>query len=73
MDTTLFNRTGRLFANPSFVDGVSRAFDLLGNQDIYNEDASPEEADKKAIFSDWASVGDHLVSAAEKLSSDARK
>ncbi len=73
MNTTLFNRSGRLFANPSFIDGVSRAFDFLGNQDVYNEDLTAEEVDSKALFSDWASVGDHLISAAEKLASDVRK
>ncbi len=73
MNTILFNRSGRLFANPSFVEGMSRTFDFLGNQDIYNEDLTPEEADCKALFSDWASVGDHLISAVEKFASDARK
>ncbi len=73
MNTFLFNRSGRLFANPSFLDGMSRTFDLLGNQDIYNEDLSPEEADSKALFSDWASVGDHLIIVTEKFASDVRK
>ena len=70
---TLFNRSGRLVANPSFIDGIGRTFDLLGNQDIYNEDQIPEEADTKALFSDWASVGDHLISAVEELAKDAGK
>ena len=73
MDTSLFNRSGRLFANPSVFEGMSRVFDLLGNHDVYNEDATPQEADKKALFSDWASVGDHLISAAEQLAVDAGK
>ena len=73
MNTILFNRAGRLFANPSFLEGMSRAVDLLGNQDIYNEDPTPEEADSKALFSDWASVGDHLILAAEEFFTDARR
>lgn len=73
MNTVLFNRSGRLFASPSFVEGIGRTFDLLGNQDIYNEDLTSEEADTKALFSDWASVGDHLILATEKFSTDARK
>ena len=73
MNTILFNRTGRLFANPSFLEGMSRTLDLLGNQDIYNEDLTPEEADSKALFSDWASVGDHLISAAGEFVADAGK
>jgi hypothetical protein len=70
---SLFNRTGRLFADPSFVEGISRTFDLLGNQDIYNEDLSPAEADTKALLSDWASVGDSLILATEEFSNNAGK
>ena len=70
---TLFNRTGRLFANPSFVEGASRVFDILGNQDIYNEDQTPDEADAKALLSDWASVGDHLILATEEFANNVRK
>lgn len=73
MNTKLFNRSGRLFANPSFIEGMSRTFNLLGNQDAYNEDMSSEEADAKALFSDWASVGDDLIVAVEKFATDARK
>ena len=70
MNTILFNRSGRLFANPSFLEGVGRTFDIFGNQDIYNEDLTPQEADTKALFSDWASVGDHLILAAEEFVAD---
>ena len=70
---TLFYRSGRLFIQPSFFEGASRVFDVLGNQDIYNEDQSPQEADTKALFSDWASVGDHLVLATEEFSKNVRK
>jgi len=73
MCTILFKRSGRLFANPSLVEGISRSFDILGNQDIYNEDLTPEEADANALYSDWASVGDHLILASEELSQDVRK
>ena len=70
---SLFNRSGRLFADPSFIEGISRTFDLLGNQDIYNEDQSPAEADTKALLSDWASVGDSLILATEEFSNNAGK
>ena len=73
MNPILFTRTGRLFANPSLSEGFGRAFDILGNQDIYNEDLTPQEADSKALFSDWASVGDHIISAAQNLPAHARK
>lgn len=73
MNTILFSRTGRLFANPSMTEGMGRVFDLFGNHDIYNEDHTPAEADSKALYSDWASVGDHLILAATELAPDAGK
>lgn len=73
MSPLLFNRTGRLFANPSLTEGMGRVFDLLGNQDVYNEDLTPAEADSKALYSDWAAVGDHLILAAKELVSNAGK
>ena len=72
MNGLLFNRSGRLFANPSLTEGIARVFDVLGTHDIYNENLTPQEADSQAIYSDWASVGDHLVMAAQELASDAR-
>ena len=73
MNPVLFTRTGRLFANPSLSEGMGRVLDLLGNHDIYNEDSTPAEADAKAIYSDWASVGDHLFLAAKELTPNAGK
>ena len=73
MGTILFNRSGRLFANPSFVEGMSRSYNLFGDQDVYNEDLSPEEADARALYSDWASVGDHLILSSEELTADVKR
>ena len=73
MSELLFKRTGRLFATPSLVEGMSRIFNILGNHDIYNEDITPQEADSRAIYSDWASVGDHLIFAAKNFEQDDRE
>ena len=54
------------------TEGMARVLDILGNNDIYNEDLTPQEADRRALYSDWASVGDHLILAAQELASDAR-
>ena len=72
VNSLLFNRSGRLFSNPSMFEGMSRVLDILGNQDVYNEDLTPQQADSQALYSDWASVGDHLILAAQELASDAR-
>ena len=72
MGELLFKRAGRLFANPSLTEGMSRILDLLGNHDIYNVDNTPQEADFKAIYGDWAAVGDHIILAAKDFSQNVR-
>ena len=59
----LFRRSGRLFACPSFLGGVSRALDMGGTLNEYNRNQTEEEADAQAILSDWLFVGDALNSA----------
>ncbi len=53
-----------LFARPSAVSGVARFFDFSGTFDAYNNSATPDEADAKAMYADWAVVGDSIRSAA---------
>ena len=60
---TIIGRAARLFAKPSFVEGVCRILDLGATLNVYNRNATPEEADSEALESDWFSVGDELVSA----------
>jgi len=57
---TLFQRSGRLFSNPSFVNGFARALDVGATFNEYNQNDTPEEADYWALWSDWHSVGDDL-------------
>jgi len=54
---------GFLFARPSFLEGVSRIFDLADTLNEYNGSVTPEEADYLALLSDWQTVGDDLRSA----------
>jgi hypothetical protein len=49
--------TDALFARPSFMSGVARALDLGGTFDEYNRSPSPEDADVRALHSDWMAVG----------------
>jgi hypothetical protein len=46
-----------LYAKPSFIEGVARLFDFSGSLNIYNCSDSPQQADSKAIASDWITVG----------------
>lgn len=52
-----------LFASPSWLSGASRGLDLAGQFDDYNQSASGDEADAKALFADWRVVGQSLLNA----------
>ena len=54
-----------LFAVPSFLNGFSRALDLGGTLDVYNEEESEEKADSRALASDWKQVGEDIYEAME--------
>jgi hypothetical protein len=50
----------KLFATPSFLTGAARLVDIGGVFDKYNSSRSEEEADSRALASDWSVVGDDL-------------
>lgn len=54
------DRTGFLYARPSFIEGVARLMDVGGTLNEYNRSASDEQADARALRSDWYAVGDDL-------------
>ena len=56
----ILRRTARLFARPSFAEGVARVIDIGGTLNIYNRDVTEQEADAKALSSDWWAIGDDL-------------
>lgn len=55
--------TDFLAAQPSFWTGVARLVDLFGVFDSYNESRDPAEADARAMYADWAVVGQELANA----------
>lgn len=63
-------RTDFLFAQPSFGSGLARVLDLFGLFDSYNESPKPAEADARAIYSDWAMIGQDLIDSAEQLKTE---
>lgn len=52
-----------LFAMPSFCSGAARTLDLGGTFDAYNDSPSTQEADRRALASDWTTVGRDLQNA----------
>jgi hypothetical protein len=57
---TMENEVFKLYAEPSFFEGWARLFDPAGTLNQYNTSTSPEEADSKAIMSDWFTVGNDI-------------
>ena len=55
--------TDFLFARPTFWSGMGDVLDLGGTMVMFNESASPEEADNLALANDWAAVGNDIRSA----------
>jgi len=53
-------RTDFLFARPSFWSGVGRLLDLWGKFDDYNVSQTTQEADMRALYSDWRITGQDL-------------
>ncbi len=56
-----------LFARPSFLTGMARVLDLWGWFDRYNESRTPEQADVRALVSDWMAVRRDLDGALPEL------
>jgi hypothetical protein len=56
-------KTGFLFAGPSVWSGAGRLLDMGCTFDVYNYSASEQEADAKAIYSDWLMVGNDISAA----------
>jgi hypothetical protein len=52
-----------LTSDPSFVSGAARLLDWWGTYDSYNVSRNGQEADAKAMFSDWRMVGQDLADA----------
>ena len=70
MSNILLNYTAYLTSKSSFLTGVGSIFDFSGSYQAYNASSSELEADAKAIFLDWLSVGDDMRSAAQKFGDD---
>lgn len=51
----------KLFADPSFVEGMGSVLDLAGNlHKDYNTSETEKEADKNALLNDWIAVGEDI-------------
>jgi hypothetical protein len=62
-------RSSFLFSAPSVVSGAARVLDLYGVYDAYNASSTENEADFKALLSDWRIVGQDIVFAVKQFES----
>jgi len=72
MGKTKSGYAGFLFADPSFLQGVASVIDLGGTLLAYNESDSAQEADARAIATDWAIVGQDIQTAIDKFGQQTR-
>lgn len=65
-----YYKTDYLFPNMSFISGMGSIIDLSGNYFEYNLSESSEEADRKAIHSDWQVIGQDIYSVFKKINEE---
>lgn len=51
---------GKLFAEPSFAEGMARNLDIGNTLQAYNASATEQEADIEALKDDWRAVGNDI-------------
>lgn len=59
-------KTNILFPRASFIDGIGSIFNLAGNYFDFNYPKSSEDADRKAIESDWNMIGNDIKKVTKK-------
>jgi hypothetical protein len=64
---TIETRTDFLFPKRSFWTGFSSILNIVGNPDKFNSSSSSQEADYKAIRSDWEMIGKDVSSSLSEL------
>jgi hypothetical protein len=62
-----------LFSRASALTGAARLLDFWGQYDAYNRSIAGAEADAKAIYSDWRTVGEHLWEAYQHIGAQENK
>ena len=60
-------KTDFLFSQMNFTVGAGSVLNLAGNYYEFNTSASDNEADLKALNSDWSSVGNDISESIKKI------
>jgi hypothetical protein len=70
---TILDDTGFLFATPNFWRGAASAFDIGGTLIEYNTSKDENDADIRALASDWAIVGKDIQNSVESCKKESEK
>ncbi len=73
MNRKYTDSTGFLYATPTVTEGAARIIDLGGTFTRYNNSASAEAADERALRSDWMTVGQDIRQALEQFKKQVQK
>lgn len=65
-----YDDTGFLFATPSFWQGAASVLDMGGTLVEYNSSETIQEADARALASDWAVTGKDIKAAIKSLAEE---
>ncbi len=68
-----YSHTDLLFARPSFLNGAARVLDFGGTLNTYNSSRTADEADARALASDWEAVGKEIRNAMQRESNEQKK
>lgn len=59
-----------LFARPSFAEGVGRLVDFGDTLTEFNSAETPEQADTRALASDWYAIGSDIRAAIRRFANN---
>ncbi|MDH4162924.1 MAG: hypothetical protein OEW15_09590 [Nitrospirota bacterium] len=59
-----------IFVTPSFLMGMGSVLNIAGNYFSISQAVTPEDADYRAIESDWGIVGRDILSATEQIENE---
>lgn len=66
-ETKVKYKTDYLFSKCNFMRGIGSVLNLPGNYYEFNTSKTEQEADNRALTSDWQNVGDDIRTAKKKF------
>jgi hypothetical protein len=70
MNSNKIYQTDFLFPKPNKLQGIATIFNLWGLYFLYNGSKDGDEADRRAIQSDWGMIGQDLKDVLDKVEAE---